>query len=83
MIVARIEHGQIQACDPIPPEWEGRLVTIAPATPDHPHPDVEAALAAFHALGPMEFEEGEREEMERLLLEMDRVSQVGFEERTN
>jgi hypothetical protein len=36
-------------------------VKIVPMTPDDPQPDLEERLAALQALGPMEFEPGERE----------------------
>jgi hypothetical protein len=80
MIVARIQDGRIEAYDPIPPEWEGRIVTISPSDADDRDFDLIAALAEFEALGPTEFEEGESEEMEKLLKDMDQASQVGFKE---
>ena len=61
MIQARIHEGRIEAQEPIPEEWEGQLVGIVPLTPDDPMPNLDARLAALHALGPMEYEPGERE----------------------
>jgi hypothetical protein len=73
MIQARIEHGRIELEEPIPEEWEGQRVKILPLTPDDPMPDLEERLAAVAALGPMEFEPGEREAMAQELNEMDRI----------
>ena len=43
-------------------------------TPDDPLPDLEARLRKLHALGPMEFDPGEREAIAVALSEMDRLS---------
>jgi len=74
MVQARIHHGRIEVQDPIPEEWEGQLVKVLPLTPDDPLPDLEERLAALAALGPMEFEPGEREVVDLTLGEMDRLS---------
>jgi hypothetical protein len=73
MIRARIHHGRVEVQDAIPEEWEGQLVKIVPLTPDDPLPDLEERLAAFAALGPMEFYPGEREAIAKTLAEMDRL----------
>jgi hypothetical protein len=49
-------------------------------TPDAPLPDLEERLAALVALGPMEYDLGEREEANRLLAEQDRVSRVEMQQ---
>jgi hypothetical protein len=74
MLHARIRQGRVEAQDPIPKEWEGQLVKILPLTPDDPLPDREGRLAALEALGPMEFEPGERERTGQVLGELDRLS---------
>lgn len=74
MIHARIHHGVLEVQDPIPKSWEGQLVKIVPLTPDDDIPDLEEKLAAFHALGPAEYEPGEREEIARSLEEMHKLS---------
>src|SRR5580692_8049969 len=79
MIQARIHHGRIEAQDPIPEEWEGQLVKILPLTPDDPLRDLEERLAALAALGPMEFEPGEREIAAVGMAEMDRLSREAMQ----
>ena len=70
MIQGLVQHGRIEAQEAIPAEWEGQLVKIAPLTPDDPMPNLEQTLAELHALGPMEFEPGEREAMAVALAEL-------------
>jgi hypothetical protein len=41
--------------------------------PQHVRDELERRIAAFHALGPMELEPGEEEEMQRLWREMDEL----------
>ena len=74
MIHARIQQGRVEVHDPIPKEWEGQSVKIIPLTPDDPLPDLEERLAALQALGPMEFEPGERESVAKVLRDLDRLS---------
>lgn len=76
MIRAEIRRGRIIAREPIPPEWEGQEVKVVPLTPDDPIPDLEERLAAFRALGPMEYEEGEREAIEKELAEFNEFSKT-------
>jgi hypothetical protein len=73
LIRARVCQGRIEAEDPIPVDWEGHLVKIIPLTPDDPIPDLEDRLAALHALGPMEYEPGERELIDDLMSEQSRM----------
>lgn len=79
MIHARIRQGRLETLQPIPQEWEGQCVKIVPMTPDDPQPDLEERLAVLQALGPTEFEAGEREEVARLLAEQDRVSRAAMQ----
>jgi hypothetical protein len=79
MIQARINQGRIEADEPIPAEWEGLRVKIVPLTPDDPFPDLDSRLAALHALGPMEFELGERERIADSLDELDRRSKAALQ----
>jgi hypothetical protein len=74
MIQARVRKGCLEVQDPIPEEWEGLPVKILPLAPDDPQPDLEERLAALQALGPTEFEPGERELAPRLLAEQDCLS---------
>jgi hypothetical protein len=48
-------------------------------TPDDPLPDLEERLAALHALGPMEFEPGEREQIALALQDLDAVSKAALQ----
>jgi hypothetical protein len=80
VIQARIHHGRIEIQEPIPVEWEGQLVKILPLTPDDPVLDLEQRLAALQALGPMDFEPGERESIARELSEMDRISREAMQQ---
>jgi hypothetical protein len=80
MIRARVREGRVETQDPIPEEWEGQCVKILPMTPDDTQADLEECLAALQALGPTEFEPGERELAERLLAEQNRLSQVAMQE---
>jgi hypothetical protein len=73
MIQARIHHGRVEVDGPIPKAWEGQRVKILPLTPEDAQPDLEERLAALAALGPMEFEPGERERIDQELAEMDRL----------
>jgi hypothetical protein len=79
MIQARIHGGRVETIDPLPEEWEGQLVKVLPLTPDDPIPDLEARLAALKALGPMEFEPGEREAAAQVWRELDDVSRVAMQ----
>ena len=74
MIQARIQHGRIEVQEPIPAAWEGQDVKIVPLTPEDPLPDLEQRLEALHALGPMEFEPGERERIGREIEDLNRAS---------
>lgn len=74
MIRARVHQGRVETEDPIPAEWEGQSVKILPLTPDDPLPDLEERLAALQALGPTEFEPGERELAALLLVEQNELS---------
>jgi len=78
MIQARICEGHVEVQDPIPEEWEGQLVKILPMTPDDPFPDLEEWLTALHAMGPMEYEPGERERISRALTDLDRLSKAAM-----
>lgn len=79
MVRARIKNGQVEAEDPIPAEWEGRTVKITALTPDdEPEVDLEDWLAKLHAMGPMEFDPGEREMIQRALAEMDQISKAAM-----
>jgi len=49
-------------------------------TPDDPQPDLEERLAALDALGPTEFEPGERELANQLLAEQNRLSRAAVQE---
>jgi hypothetical protein len=80
MIRARIQQGRVETQEPIPAEWEGQVVKIVPLTPDDdPLPGLEQRLAALHAMGPMEFEPGERELIANALEELNRVSKSAME----
>ena len=74
MLQARIHRGRIEVEDPIPKEWEGQRVKILPLTPEDPLPDLEERLAALAALGPVEFEPGERDRAAQVLEDLDRRS---------
>ena len=74
MIIARIHNGRVEAQDPIPSAWEGHMVKIMPLTPDDPLPDLEEWIAAMDAQGPMEYDPGEKEMIEKELAEMGRIS---------
>ncbi len=79
MIRARVKQGRVEIEEPIPDEWEGQLVKILPMTPDDPQPDLDERLAALDALGPTEFEPGERELVTQLLAEQDRLSRAAMQ----
>ena len=79
MVQARIHEGRVEVQEPIPEEWEGQLVKILPMTPDDPLPDLEEWLAKLHALGPMEYEPGERDLIADALAELDRISKSAMQ----
>jgi len=74
MIQARVRQGRVECEEAIPEDWEGQLVKVLPMTPDDPRPDLEERLAALHAMGPMEFELGEREIMMHGLAALEHLS---------
>src|SRR5436309_651407 len=74
MIQGRICRGRVETQEPIPKSWEGQMVKIVPLTPEDPLPDLDARLAALHALGPTEFGRGERERIASELEQLDHVS---------
>ncbi len=81
MLLATIRDGRIEASGPIPNLWEGMTVQIVPIPPDAPDVDedftpdeLERRLQVLLDMGPMEYEDGEREEINRALMDMDRLS---------
>jgi hypothetical protein len=74
MVLGRVHQGRIELTSSLPESWEGQMVKVAPCTPDDPLPDLDVRLAALHALGPMEYEPGERAEIEQALNSMDELS---------
>jgi len=60
-------------------EWEGLLVKITTMTPDDPLTDLEERLAALQALGPMEFEPGEKVSIASALAEINDASKAGMQ----
>jgi hypothetical protein len=79
MVKARIHGGRVELQDPLPEAWDGQIVKLVPLTPEDPNPDLQQQLAALHALGPMEFEPGERQEITRALAELDQVSKEAMD----
>jgi hypothetical protein len=75
MIQARVRHGRLEVQNPIPEDWEGQLVKITRLTPDDPFPDLEERLADLEALGPMDFDPGERETIQQVWEQMNRLGQ--------
>jgi hypothetical protein len=78
MVQARIEKGRVKLQEPLPVDWEGRLVKITPMTPDDPLPDLEEVLAALHAMGPMEFGPGEKGAINDALADLNRLSKAAM-----
>lgn len=74
MVQARIHQGRIEVQDPIPAAWEGQMVKLVPLSPDDPSADLVTQLAELHALGPIEYLPGEREDIERDLQALDALS---------
>jgi hypothetical protein len=54
-------------------------VLIIPSTPDNPILDLESWLAKLHAMGPMEFDPGERELMAATLAELASISKAAMQ----
>lgn len=79
MVQGQIQHGRVEVQEPIPPEWEGQLVKITIMTPDDPLPDLEDRLAALQALGPMEYEPGEKDAIASALAELNLASKAAME----
>ncbi|HEV3144337.1 MAG TPA: hypothetical protein VGZ47_10660 [Gemmataceae bacterium] len=79
MILARIHNGRVEAQDPIPQDWEGHMVKIMPLTPDDPLPDLDEWIAKMDAQGPMEYDPGEKEMIEKGLAELDRISKEAMQ----
>ena len=74
MIFGQIQNGQVELTTPLPESWEGQTVKVEPCTPDDPLPELAQRLAALHGLGPMEYEPGEREQIEQDLQASDLLS---------
>jgi hypothetical protein len=74
VIQARIHQGRIEANEPIPEHWEGRIVKVQPLAPDDSCPDLEERLATLESLGPMEFDSDEREQFLDALRGLDEMS---------
>ncbi len=83
MIRVRIRQGRVELLDPIPEEWEGQTFQLVALTPDDPMLDLEEALAALKALGPTEYEPGEREMIAEAMAERKRLSLVPVPESTD
>jgi hypothetical protein len=79
MVQAHIHQGRVEVQDPIPAEWEGQWVKITPLAPDVPLPDREERLAALHAMGPIEFEEGERVAITNALTQLNAANKAAME----
>jgi hypothetical protein len=83
MIVGRVEHGRIQLTSALPQEWEGQTVKIEPCAPDDAIENLAERLTALHALGPMEFEPGEKSRMEQELAAMNALSRAQMQQLAN
>jgi hypothetical protein len=74
MIRGIIQGGEIRPLDPIPSDWDGCHVVIE--TEDHASTEERAQIeqwyAELKALGPAQYESGEREMIEHVLAEADR-----------
>ena len=81
MLLATILDGRVETNGPIPRRWEGMTVEIVPVssnsigfnedlTPD----ELERRLQVLRELGPMEYEDEEREQIAVALKDVDRVS---------
>ncbi len=80
MVVGRVQQGEILLACSLPAEWEGQSVKIEPCTPDDPMDELEQRLAALHALGPMEYEPGERERNETALAALNELSRTQLQQ---
>lgn len=69
MIHGKVQGGVILPLEPVPVEWDGREVVIEAAAA--PSADERAAIDAWfdrlEALGPAQYEPGEREAVERFM----------------
>lgn len=74
MIIGRVADGQIRLSSVLPEEWEGQAVRIEPCAATDVAPDLAQRLTALHALGPMEHEPGERQQIEQALAAMNELS---------
>lgn len=75
MIHGVIHDGTILPLDPIPQEWgDGREVVIeaAPGAAVNERARIEQWFEGLEALGPAQYEPGEREAIERFMAESDR-----------
>ena len=80
MVQARIHLGRVELQDPIPAAWDGQIVKLVPLTPEDPNSDLEPRLAELHALGPTEFEPGEREDIAAALKDLNRLSKEALQQ---
>ena len=73
MIHGVVQEGTILALEPVPADWNGREVTIEAAaeTLGEDRAAIERWYAEMEALGPAQYEAGEREAIERVMAEAD------------
>jgi len=74
MIHGVVHDGAILALDPIPADWDGRSVVIEAAAnvPNDERAEIEKWYGELEALGPAQYEPGEREAIEKVMAEADR-----------
>ena len=58
----------------------GAYADYAGEMPPHVREELERRLAALHELGPVEFEPGERKEIEKALVEMDNLGRAKMQQ---
>jgi len=83
MVRARIRRGRVEVQDPIPRAWDGQTVKLILLTPEDALPDLPERLTALHALGPVEFEPGERAEIAAALGHTDQLSKEALRRLAN
>jgi hypothetical protein len=72
MIRAVVQNGNILPIDPMPPDWvEGHQVIVEDADP-LPIGDLDGWYRELQELGPAEYEPGEKESVQAIMIEADK-----------
>jgi hypothetical protein len=76
MIRAIVQNGNILPIDPMPPDWEEGHQVIVEDENSSPTEDLDEWYRALQELGPAEYESGEWETVQAILIEADKQAKA-------